>query len=61
MRTHTPTGNIKWIIAHAPHMGREEDEKEDFYRQIKETIQKHPRDKIIILGDFNAEVNWMEV
>eukprot|EP00975_Prorocentrum_lima_P005808 1256740-Prorocentrum_lima.AAC.1 len=24
-------------------------------------IAKHPQDKIVILGDFNAEVNWAEI
>eukprot|EP00975_Prorocentrum_lima_P070738 12933858-Prorocentrum_lima.AAC.1 len=56
VRINTPKGTIKWIAAHAPHMGRPEGEtKHNFYNQLKETALKHPKGKIIILADFNAE------
>eukprot|EP00975_Prorocentrum_lima_P050381 10551018-Prorocentrum_lima.AAC.1 len=42
------------------HTWEEKKKKEHFYKRIKEAIQKHPRDKVIILGDFNAEVDWIE-
>eukprot|EP00975_Prorocentrum_lima_P036650 7707784-Prorocentrum_lima.AAC.1 len=42
-------------------MGRPEEEKHNFYNQLKQTIGKHPQDKVIILADFNAEVNWKEI
>eukprot|EP00975_Prorocentrum_lima_P015085 3198694-Prorocentrum_lima.AAC.1 len=42
-------------------MGRPEEEKHNFYNQLRKMIGKHPQDKIIILGDFNAEVNWKEI
>eukprot|EP00975_Prorocentrum_lima_P054933 11519342-Prorocentrum_lima.AAC.1 len=49
IRTRTPKGNIKWITAHAPHMGRPEEEKQGFYTQLKAMIAKHPQDKLSLI------------
>ena len=45
------------ISAYAPTLVAEEDAKDDFYAALSEVLRgTNPRDKIILLGDFNARV-----
>ncbi|KAL8597537.1 hypothetical protein ACOMHN_033408 [Nucella lapillus] len=52
-------GNIHLtlISAYAPTMTYWEEEKEQFYQVLKNTLHSVPRnDKLLLLGDFNARV-----
>ncbi len=45
------------VSAYAPTLDSEEEVKETFYACLDETLSRIPKkDKIILLGDFNARV-----
>jgi hypothetical protein len=53
--------NTSIINVHAPHNGRPEKEKEDFYSLLEKTYNERPKHDIrIVIGDLNAQVGREE-
>ncbi len=49
------------VSAYAPTLNSEEEVKETFYACLDETLSRIPKkDKIILLGDFNARVGRVQ-
>jgi hypothetical protein len=54
--------NTSIINVHAPHNGRPDKEKDDFYSLLEKTYKERPRHDIrIVIGDLNAQVGREEV
>jgi exonuclease III len=53
--------NTSIINVHAPHNGRPDNEKDDFYSLLEKTYNERPRHDIrIVIGDLNAQVGREE-
>lgn len=56
-RFYTRCRRMTVIQAYAKHNGREEEEKEQFYQELQETLDGcNKNDIVIITGDLNAKV-----
>ncbi|XP_058064590.1 craniofacial development protein 2-like, partial [Anopheles bellator] len=53
--------NISIINVHSPHLGSNEDDKDEFYAQLEREYDHCPKHDIkIVIGDFNAQVGQEE-
>ncbi|XP_055523180.1 uncharacterized protein LOC129717335 [Wyeomyia smithii] len=49
------------IDEHSPHLGRTDDDKEEFYAQLEREYDRYPEHDVkIVVGDNNAQVNQEE-